>query len=227
MSSSQSSPSVNFSVSWEAVSESDILESIQFCNTCFDFLARCGIESPTWSSLGSKILKIFFLRCQSQNSWFPCTHPPSLLILGAALGYGWNCCEVAFFSEELPTYDDVKPLDCAVRTEGSLLLPHTADATLKSLSLKTFLESGHMPEFLNPAILYAFFMKLKLNVQKWLYLWGDGYSFYFSGLAIIQSFCATVYFALKCYVTTTSKDCRWCVQCGGKMTRNILLKWGK
>jgi len=39
------------------------------------------------------------------------------------------------------------PLDCAVRTEGSLLPPHTADATLKSSSLKAFLENGHMPEF--------------------------------------------------------------------------------
>jgi hypothetical protein len=36
---------------------------------------------------------------------------------------------VNFFSKELPAYDDIKPLDCAVRTEGSLLPPCTTDAT--------------------------------------------------------------------------------------------------
>jgi hypothetical protein len=35
---------------------------------------------------------------------------------------------VTFFSKELPAYDDIKPLDCAVRTEGSLLPPRTTDA---------------------------------------------------------------------------------------------------
>ena len=58
--------------------------------------------------------------------------------------------ESLFFPKELPAcaiYDDVKPPDCAVITEGSLLPPHTTDVTLKSSSLKAFLENGHLPEF--------------------------------------------------------------------------------
>jgi len=48
---------------------------------------------------------------------------------------------VTFFSKELPTCTIdgvVKPTDHAVRTQGSLLPPHKADATLNSLSLKAF-----------------------------------------------------------------------------------------
>jgi hypothetical protein len=43
---------------------------IQFCNTCFDFLPKVGIGSRTCSSLGSNILNMFLLKCQSQNSLF-------------------------------------------------------------------------------------------------------------------------------------------------------------
>jgi hypothetical protein len=49
--------------------------------------------------------------------------------------------ESPFFSKELPTCaidGVVKPTDHAVRTQGSLLPPHNADATVKSLSLKAF-----------------------------------------------------------------------------------------
>jgi hypothetical protein len=43
-------------------------------------------------------------------------------------------------------------------------------------------------------------------------------------LTIIQSFCATAYFVLKGPLTAISRDCMWCVQCGGEVTRHILLK---
>jgi hypothetical protein len=56
--------------------------------------------------------------------------------------------------QELPTYaidDDVSPTDPAVRTEASLLAPHTA---LKSPSIKVFLENDQTPDFSHPAKIF-------------------------------------------------------------------------
>jgi hypothetical protein len=97
---------------------------------------------------------MFFLRCRVRILDFFLTHPPLLLTLGAAPGYGQNCSAVIFFSKELPTYatdDVIHPIDCSVRTEGSLNPPHITDATLKPSSLKAFLENSQIPEFSNAA----------------------------------------------------------------------------
>jgi len=80
---------------------------------------------------------------------------PLLLTLGAA--FGTDKPVVGSLSKELPTCacdDAVNPTDRAVRMEGSLLPTHKIDATLKSSSLKTFLENGQIREFRNSA--YAF-----------------------------------------------------------------------
>jgi hypothetical protein len=45
----------------------------------------------------------------------------------------------------------IKPPGLGVRTDGSLLPPHTTDTTLKSLSPKVFLENVQIPEFSNPS----------------------------------------------------------------------------
>jgi hypothetical protein len=136
-------------------SESDMSESVSYSFvTCFDFLPAFSIENPISSSLGSKILNMFLLRCRVRILDFFLTHPPILLTLGAAQEYGQNCSAVTFFSKELPTYaidDVIHPTDCSVRKEGSLNPSHVTDATLKPSSLKAFLENGQMPEFSNTA----------------------------------------------------------------------------
>jgi hypothetical protein len=37
----------------------------------------------------------------------------------------------------------------------------------------------------------------------------------------------SAYFVLSGRIRVTSRGRRWCFQCGGKVARNILLKWGK
>ena len=64
VSSSQSSSSANLLVLWVVKSESDISESASYSSvTCFEFLPAFWIESHTLSSLGSKILNMFLLKC--------------------------------------------------------------------------------------------------------------------------------------------------------------------
>jgi hypothetical protein len=49
-----------------------------------------------------------------------------------------------------------------------------------------------------------------------------------SRIQIFQdSLCAKAYVALEGTMTATSGGCRCCVQCSGKVTRNVLLKWRK
>lgn len=56
--------------------------------------------------------------------------------------------------QELPTCaidDDISPIDRSVRTEASLVAPHTSDAALKFPSIKVFLENDKTLDFSNPA----------------------------------------------------------------------------
>jgi len=64
--------------------------------------------------------------------------------------------------------------------------------------------------------------EMKLNVQRRLYWWNDGYRFFFRIGHHHVILCSNV-LCLKGSMPATSRDRRWCVQCGGKMTRNILL----
>jgi hypothetical protein len=79
---------------------------------------------------------------------------------------------------------------------------------------------------------------MKQGVRGRLYLWDHKYRFFlilfiffiflfFKELANIQSLCVTAYFAVRGRMTLKSRGCKWCVQCGGKVARNVLLKWRK
>ena len=79
---------------------------------------------------------------------FPFSRPQLLLNLGAAVEYERASSSVTFLSKDLPTCaidNVVKPTDRAVRTQDSLLPPHSADFALKSSSLKAFLENYQKP----------------------------------------------------------------------------------
>jgi hypothetical protein len=62
--------------------------------------------------------------------------------------------------------------------------------------------------------------EMKLNVQRRLYWWNDGYRFFVRIGHHPFILCNNV-FCLKGSMPATSRDCRWCVQCGGKMIRNF------
>jgi hypothetical protein len=78
----------------------------------YRLLARLGIGSRPSSSLSSKILNTFFLGCQIRILDFPFTHPPHLLMLGAAvdmdkphlksLSFPWSCLLVAMMMMSRP-----------------------------------------------------------------------------------------------------------------------------
>jgi len=115
----------------------------------------------------------------------PFSYSPLLLMLGTAFGYGWTSYGANFFSKELPT--------CAITYDVLLELPpHITDATFKSSSLKAFLEKGQIPEFSNPAKVFFIIHENACNFTCEIRT-----MIFFLALAIIQSFCATVYFALK------------------------------
>ena len=112
--SSQSSYSVNFSISWVVKSKSDISDSV---NIVFQYALwlplRFGIGSPTWFALGASILNTLLIKCQSQNSWF---FPSAVhhLCLGG-----------------VQPLDISKPTDLALRTQGSLFPTHKTGGALK------------------------------------------------------------------------------------------------
>jgi len=59
--------------------------------------------------------------------------------------------------QDLPTCvidDDVSPTDRCVRTEASLLAPHTTEAALKSPSIKAFLENDQTPDYSHPTKIF-------------------------------------------------------------------------
>lgn len=63
----QSTSSVNSSVSWVVISDSDSFVSVSLS---LNFLSAFWIESPSWTFLSNKILNMFISRCQCQNSRF-------------------------------------------------------------------------------------------------------------------------------------------------------------
>ena len=115
-----------------------------FCNTYFDFLPRFGLGVPFGLLLGARSWICCFSEVRVRILKIPFSYSPPLLMLGAALGYGWTCYGATLFSKELPT--------CAIIYDVLLELPpHITDATFKSSSLKAFLEKGQIPEFSNTA----------------------------------------------------------------------------
>jgi len=126
---------------------------VQFCNM-FGFLPKFGIRSVTW--FWQKDPEYIPSQVSESILNFPFSCPSLLLTLYAALEYRQTSSGVPFFSKELPTrdIDDIKHTGHAFGTEGSLLPPHTTDPTLKSSSLKAFLENGHIPEFSNSSKIF-------------------------------------------------------------------------
>ena len=107
---------------------------------------------------------------------------------------------------------------------GFLTLTHTTDTSLKSSSLKAFLEIGQIPKVSNPTKI--FFM---INETGY----AEAIKIVRSGIPLFQRICrhpvivCSSVICLKVPMKFTPRVCRWCIHCGGKMSRNILLKLGK
>lgn len=110
---------------------------------------------------------------------------------------------------ELPTcviYDTVKPTDHAVRTEGSLLPPHTIDAASKPSSLEAVLENGQISEFLNPA--KVFFIRKETECAEMILLARSWILIFFFRIGHHLVILCNSVFCLKSFITATSSDCR-------------------
>jgi len=114
-----------------------------------------------------------------------------------------------FFSKELPTcatYDTIKPNDHVVRTEGSLLPPHTTDAASKSSSLEPLLENGQISEFLIPA--KAFFIRKETECAEMIILVKSWILIFFFRIGLHLVILCNSVFCLNSSMTATSRDCR-------------------